>query len=83
MERRIMGMATKHKQMLSTSIQYYLASCPENEDTLEGIHAWWTQWSSLQEPQAATLAALEDMEAEGFVERASVSGRVIWRRLGW
>jgi hypothetical protein len=78
-----MSTATNHKQMLSTAIQYYLASRPESADTLEGIHAWWTQWSSLQEPQAATLAALEDMEAHGFVERARSGGREIWRRQGW
>ncbi|WP_035059809.1 hypothetical protein [Andreprevotia chitinilytica] len=61
-------------------IQRYLANRPDAADTLEGIHMWWVDWPRSPECMSVTLAALEQLEADGFVERVRIAGNELWRR---
>lgn len=63
----------------ANAITTYLLAHPLSADTLECIHRWWIQWPEMPPPVEMTLAALEQLEAAGQVERMNVGGRVIWR----
>ena len=64
----------------ATAIQNYLDSRPDAADTVEGIHQWWIQWPGIPEPITVTMAALEHLEAIGFLERLQTGNRQFWRR---
>ena len=60
----------------------YLTSRPMAADTIEGIHCYWIEWDN-DDPEmlAVTEAALLHLEKIGFIERRSVGGKNIWRRV--
>jgi hypothetical protein len=62
------------------SIRHYLVRAPHSADTVSGIHAWWIDWPEPAPPQAITLKALQRLEADGLVERASIGNSELWRR---
>lgn len=72
---------SEYKSVTATAnaITTYLLAHPHSADTLEGIHRWWIQWPEMPPPVDVILAALEQLEAAGQVERMNVGGRVIWR----
>ena len=70
----------KLKLATAISILIYLSSRPDAADTVEGIHQWWIQWPDVPEPVSVTMAALEHLEAVGFLERLQTGNRQFWRR---
>lgn len=64
----------------SDEITNYVHARPESADTVEGIHLGWIQWPGTPEQVAVTLAALEQLEMDGFMHRVGVANRELWRR---
>lgn len=63
----------------AAAIRDYLVSRPDAADTVEGIHQWWIQWPGIPESVTVTMAALEHLEAAGFLERQQTGNRQFWR----
>ncbi|MDB5046464.1 MAG: hypothetical protein JWQ08_2514 [Deinococcus sp.] len=64
----------------SNEITNYVHARPASADTVEGIHLGWIQWPGTPEQVAVTLAALEQLEMDGFMQRVVAGNRDIWRR---
>lgn len=61
------------------AIRGYLRERPGVADTLEGIHRWWIHWPAHPESQVVTEVALEQLEAEGVLERFRIGDSIVWR----
>ncbi|UQN05576.1 hypothetical protein [Deinococcus sp. QL22] len=64
----------------SNEIINYVNAQPESADTVEDIHQWWIQWPGTPEPVAITLAALGQLERDGFMQMVPIANRNTWRR---
>lgn len=75
--------ATTHDDIAyaKESIRRYLETRPNSADTLEGIHQWWINWPSYPPIIEVTLAALEQLQLEGFVESIKIGNQLIWRKV--
>ena len=62
------------------AIHTHLQAHPASADTVEGVHQWWIRWPGLPESIDVTIAALEQLEQSGFLERLRAGNREIWRR---
>ena len=66
--------------VLVDAIARYLQAHPRAADSLEGIQAWWLPSPLNAGPLAAVIAALEELQRRGVVEKATVDGnRAIYR----
>jgi hypothetical protein len=64
-------------------IRHVLRGKPAAADTVQGIHAWWIEWSEPGPHWSTTEQALERLQAEGVVECVTLEdGRKVWRAAG-
>lgn len=56
--------------VLVEAIAFYLEAHPHAADSPEGIQAWWLPTPLNHGPLAAVVAALEELERRGIVEKA-------------
>ena len=63
----------------SNEIINYMQARPGSADTVEGIHQVWIQWPNTPETTKVTLAALEQLERDGFMEKVQAGPNSIWR----
>lgn len=52
---------------VADSIQRYLQAHPEAGDTAVGVHLWWVGSSCGSVSKGVTLAALESLQAAGYI----------------
>ncbi len=62
------------------AIRHYLSVQPQAVDSAEGVHHWWIRWDGVPAPLEVTVAALEQLEREGELERIRFGVRELWRR---
>ncbi len=67
-------------ETIAAAILRYLRIRPEAADTLEGIHHWWIEWETQEEPIAQTELALNLLLKRGYLECKEIAGRQIWRK---
>jgi hypothetical protein len=65
---------------VAAQIRDYLSSRPLASDTAEGIHQWWICWGPTPESISVTMAALDLLETNGFLNRCTFGNRQLWRR---
>lgn len=66
---------------LADAIERYLEAHPRAADSPEGIQSWWLASPLDREPLTAVVAALQELERRGVVERTVLDrGRVIFRK---
>lgn len=71
-------MKDKHVVAVAEAIRYYLYRWPDASGTVAEIARTWIPNSSLVEHDIV-LAALVQLEAQGFVERNPSDNTVIWQ----
>ena len=64
---------------VAEEIRSYLREHPLAADTLEGIQRWWIARQRYDESLKRLQRALEQLAAEGAVEKVQVAGRVVYR----
>jgi len=64
---------------VAAQIRDYLSRRPLASDTAEGIHQWWICWDTTPEAISVTMAALDQLETHGFLERRKSCNRILWR----
>lgn len=66
---------------VADAIVAFLAAHPQAADTVEGIHQFWISYpGEVSLSVAVTLEALEQLEADGQLERVTLGQRTVWRR---
>ncbi|MBC3932589.1 hypothetical protein [Undibacterium curvum] len=64
---------------IRTAILHYVTTHADACDSTEGIYSWWIDWQGEVESMLLTRQALEQLEAEGVMQRLKAGGRDLWR----
>jgi len=59
---------------IADDVLSYLLRYPEAQDTVEGIAEWWLAEQQAERTMAAVRRAVAELEARGFVVKASMGG---------
>lgn len=72
-------MSNHEIEYAAQAIRDFLAQRPGMADTTEGIHHWWINWQGHPASIDVTEAAVQQLEAEKFIEHIQINQRIIWR----